>query len=266
MLVLTSAAGFYLGSDNGFQFYGFYQRDDRHHAARFRRGDAESVLGKQNRRADGAHGESSAARSGKLPSNEALIFGILQCVVAEIYLTFLVNGLTAILGLIVFIGYVLLYTPLKTRTSASTAIGAIPGALPPLMGLTSAANEITTGRLDFVCNSVSVAISAFSGDCLDVSGTICQSRNFDAARCRTGRKNHGAANRDFYDHCCCPSVLRRFLLVWQDGFILSARVFWDFGFCRPASSGAGENKRKSTQTSARFSNLFAFDFSVNGFQ
>jgi protoheme IX farnesyltransferase len=74
---------------------------------------------------------------------EALIFGISLCIVAEIYLAFLVNSLTAILGLIVIVGYVLLYTPLKTRTSASTAIGAIPGAIPPLMGWTSSANEIT---------------------------------------------------------------------------------------------------------------------------
>ena len=42
----------------------------------------------------------------------------------------------------VIVGYVLLYTPLKTRTSASTAIGAIPGAMPPLMGWTAAANHI----------------------------------------------------------------------------------------------------------------------------
>jgi protoheme IX farnesyltransferase len=45
--------------------------------------------------------------------------------------------------LAVIVGYVLVYTPLKTRTSASTAIGAIPGALPPLMGWTAAVNEIT---------------------------------------------------------------------------------------------------------------------------
>ena len=43
------------------------------------------------------------------------------------------------------VGYVLLYTPLKTRTTASTAIGAIPGAMPPLMGWTASANEITLG-------------------------------------------------------------------------------------------------------------------------
>jgi protoheme IX farnesyltransferase len=42
----------------------------------------------------------------------------------------------------VVVGYVFVYTPLKTRTSISTAVGAIPGALPPLMGWTAAANEI----------------------------------------------------------------------------------------------------------------------------
>jgi protoheme IX farnesyltransferase len=45
----------------------------------------------------------------------------------------------------VIVGYVFLYTPLKTKTSLSTAIGAIPGAMPPLMGWTAAANEITLG-------------------------------------------------------------------------------------------------------------------------
>jgi protoheme IX farnesyltransferase len=57
----------------------------------------------------------------------------------------LVNPLTAALGLVVIVGYVFLYTPLKTRTSASTAIGAIPGAMPPLMGWTAASNDITLG-------------------------------------------------------------------------------------------------------------------------
>jgi len=77
--------------------------------------------------------------------NEALVFGIAQCVAAEIYLFVAVNALTAVLGLVVIVGYVLVYTPLKTRTSASTAIGALPGALPPLMGWTAAANEISIG-------------------------------------------------------------------------------------------------------------------------
>jgi heme o synthase len=83
----------------------------------------------------------------RLSPAEALIFGLAQCAVAEIYLYFLVNPLTAVLGLVVIVGYVLLYTPLKTRTSASTAIGAIPGAMPPLMGWTAASDEISIGAL-----------------------------------------------------------------------------------------------------------------------
>ena len=83
--------------------------------------------------------------SGKILPSEALVFGIMQCLVAEVYLYFLVNPLTAAFGLVVIVGYVLMYTPLKTMTSASTAIGAIPGAMPPLMGWTSAANEVSLG-------------------------------------------------------------------------------------------------------------------------
>src|SRR5262249_54078644 len=61
---------------------------------------------------------------------------------AELYLGLFVNVLTAILGLTVIAGYLFLYTPLKTRTSLSTAVGAFPGAMPPLMGWTAARGEI----------------------------------------------------------------------------------------------------------------------------
>ncbi len=54
-----------------------------------------------------------------------------------------VNALTGFLGLLVIVGYVLLYTPLKTKTTLSTAIGTIPGAMPPLIGWTSATNQIS---------------------------------------------------------------------------------------------------------------------------
>ena len=50
--------------------------------------------------------------------------------------------LTALLGLTVIAGYLFVYTPLKTRTSLSTALGAFPGAMPPLMGWTAARGEI----------------------------------------------------------------------------------------------------------------------------
>ncbi|HEY8561533.1 MAG TPA: heme o synthase [Pyrinomonadaceae bacterium] len=141
MLVLTSAAGFYLGSSEGFNFALFTNAMIGIALLAF----GVATLNQYIERGTDALMARTARRplpTNKVTPNEALIFGLVQCAVAELYLLFLVNGLTAFLGLIVIVGYVLLYTPLKTRTSASTAIGALPGAMPPLMGWTSAADGI----------------------------------------------------------------------------------------------------------------------------
>ncbi len=144
MLVLTSAAGFYLGSDKGFNRMLFINSMFGISLLAF----GVAALNQFIERHTDALMERTARRplpTGTLSGTEALIFGSLLTGAAEFYLTFFVNNLTAILGLIVIVGYVFLYTPLKTRTSASTAIGALPGALPPLMGFTAAAGEITLG-------------------------------------------------------------------------------------------------------------------------
>jgi protoheme IX farnesyltransferase len=52
------------------------------------------------------------------------------------------NALTAALAAFTLVSYVGLYTPMKTRSSASTIVGAVPGALPPLGGYTAAAGAI----------------------------------------------------------------------------------------------------------------------------
>ena len=142
MLTLTSAAGFYLGSDKGFNWMLFVNSMFGITILAF----GVATLNQYIERFTDALMERTAKRplpSGRLSANEALIFGSLLTIFSEIYLAYFVNGLTAILGLVVIVGYVFLYTPLKTKTSASTAIGALPGALPPLMGFTAAANEIT---------------------------------------------------------------------------------------------------------------------------
>jgi protoheme IX farnesyltransferase len=83
----------------------------------------------------------------KLTAMQALLFGVGLCFLAELYLAVLVNPLTAALGISVIINYVFLYTPLKTRSSISTIIGAVPGAMPPLMGWTAASNELHIGAV-----------------------------------------------------------------------------------------------------------------------
>lgn len=80
--------------------------------------------------------------SGRLQPETVLIGGALAAGVGLAYLALMVNLLTSILGIITLTSYLFLYTPLKRITSMNTIIGAIPGALPPLMGWTAARDQI----------------------------------------------------------------------------------------------------------------------------
>lgn len=81
--------------------------------------------------------------SGKLAPWEALAFGAGLTIAAEVYLLLLVNPLSALLGLTVIAGYLFGYTPLKTRSSLSTVVGAFPGAVPPLIGWSAATGTLS---------------------------------------------------------------------------------------------------------------------------
>jgi protoheme IX farnesyltransferase len=83
--------------------------------------------------------------SGRLTPDSVLIIGGILSVVGLLYLALTVNLLTAALGAITLISYVWIYTPLKRVTTLNTAIGAIPGAIPPLMGWTAARDDIAGG-------------------------------------------------------------------------------------------------------------------------
>lgn len=142
MLVLTSAAGFYLGTSADFQWVVFVHAMAGITLLAF----GVATLNQFLERESDALMVRTARRplpAKRLSSGEAFVFGLIQCVAAEVYLFYAVNPLTALLGLAVIAGYVLLYTPLKKRTTACTAIGAIPGAMPPLMGWTASAGQIT---------------------------------------------------------------------------------------------------------------------------
>lgn len=79
---------------------------------------------------------------GQITPNRALAFGVLLAAVAEAWLAWFVNPLTAGLGMIALSSYLFIYTPLKTRTHWCTFIGAIPGALPPVLGWAGATNHV----------------------------------------------------------------------------------------------------------------------------
>ena len=75
---------------------------------------------------------------GRILPSEALIFSAFLSISGIAYLAILVNGITGALGALTLGAYVFVYTPLKTRTVFCTLIGALPGAVPPLMGWTAA--------------------------------------------------------------------------------------------------------------------------------
>jgi heme o synthase len=83
--------------------------------------------------------------SGALQPREVLIFGTTSIVLGCLWLLLAVNWLAALVALMTSLLYLGLYTPLKTRTTLSTAVGAIPGALPPLIGWAAAHGSLSLG-------------------------------------------------------------------------------------------------------------------------
>ena len=80
--------------------------------------------------------------SRRISASRALAFGILISSVGFGQLFFLVNVEAAGLALFTLLTYLFVYTPLKKRSWLSTAVGAIPGAMPPLIGFAAASGAL----------------------------------------------------------------------------------------------------------------------------
>ncbi|GIV14745.1 MAG: protoheme IX farnesyltransferase [Armatimonadota bacterium] len=85
--------------------------------------------------------------SGRLSAGEAAAISTLWGVIGVLVLWFFVNPLTAMLGAFALLTYVLAYTPAKRFTAWCTVIGAIPGAIPPVMGWTAVTGQLGTEAL-----------------------------------------------------------------------------------------------------------------------
>jgi len=83
--------------------------------------------------------------SGTLQPREVLFFGVTTIGLGALWLLLAVNWLAALVAVATSILYLGLYTPLKTRTTLSTAVGAIPGALPPLIGWAASHGSLSLG-------------------------------------------------------------------------------------------------------------------------
>jgi protoheme IX farnesyltransferase len=83
--------------------------------------------------------------AGRITPQAALLFSTAIALLGTVYLAVAVNWLTAFLGAFTLTSYIFVYTPLKRISTACTLIGAIPGAIPPLMGWTAATGSLGLG-------------------------------------------------------------------------------------------------------------------------
>jgi len=83
--------------------------------------------------------------TGQLRPREVLVFGVGAIVIGFVWLLAKVNVLAALIALATCLLYLGAYTPLKKRTPLATAVGAFPGALPPLIGWAAATGSVSLG-------------------------------------------------------------------------------------------------------------------------
>ncbi|HET7435345.1 MAG TPA: heme o synthase [Thermoanaerobaculia bacterium] len=83
--------------------------------------------------------------AGRITPRAALVFSSGIAILGTLYLGLTVNWLSAALGAFTLTSYIFVYTPLKRMSTICTLIGAIPGAVPPLMGWTAATGALGTG-------------------------------------------------------------------------------------------------------------------------
>ena len=145
-VVLTSAAGFYLGSSGRLDLLLLI------HAlvgTALLSGGAAVLNQFIEREADGKMNRTCRRPlpSGRVSENDAVIVGGLLIVGGSLYLAFLTNILAAFLGCFASVVYLFVYTPLKMKTPICTTVGAIPGAIPPLIGWAAASGQLNGNAL-----------------------------------------------------------------------------------------------------------------------
>lgn len=84
---------------------------------------------------------------GRVACNDARLFGLVLSTAGLVLLALRANLLAALLALATLVVYLVVYTPMKRRTSFATLIGAVPGALPPLIGWTAAHGSPSLGGI-----------------------------------------------------------------------------------------------------------------------
>jgi protoheme IX farnesyltransferase len=142
LVLMTTAAGFYMGSRGAVDWLHLMQTV----FATLLIAAGTATLNHYMERDSDRYMRRTASRplpSGQLQPREALWFGVILSVAGAADLYFIAGILASALGILTSLSYLLAYTPLKKRTVWATAVGAFPGAIPPMIGWVAA-----TGTLD----------------------------------------------------------------------------------------------------------------------
>jgi protoheme IX farnesyltransferase len=144
LVVATSAAGYYLGSPGGPAALPMAQAVFG--TALVAAGAA--VLNQVSERETDALMPRTRARpvpDGRITPHDAIVFGAVLATAGVALLALVSNLLAGGLAAATLVIYVGVYTPLKRRSSVATLVGAIPGALPPLIGWTAGSGRVSIG-------------------------------------------------------------------------------------------------------------------------
>ena len=144
MVLITTFVGFYLGSEQVPQYLILLQTLIGTALAaggtlalnQYMERDSDAVMQRTQRR---------PLPDGRLQPREAIWFGIAVTILGLGYLALAVNLMSAYVTAFITISYLLFYTPLKRRSSLCMLVGAIPGALPPVIGWVATRDSLDIG-------------------------------------------------------------------------------------------------------------------------
>ena len=144
LVLLTTAVGFYLGAPRPVSYMALLHVVLGAAAAA---AGAAALNQWWERNADALMQRTRArpVPAGRMRPLEALIVGIVLSIFGIGYLALTCNGLSATLAAVTIVIYIFAYTPLKRFSTANTLVGAIPGAIPPMIGWAAARGELNAG-------------------------------------------------------------------------------------------------------------------------
>lgn len=144
LVLVTTAVGFYLGAEPPIDYWALFHTVFGTAAAA---AGAAALNQWWERRVDALMRRTMTRPipAGRMAPLQALLLGAALSIFGVVYLAVVCNALSAILAAVTIVIYIFAYTPLKRASTANTAVGAIPGAIPPMIGWAAATGEIAAG-------------------------------------------------------------------------------------------------------------------------